>query len=136
MVKKIFFVLVFFVNFAFSANAVYVRKLKEPNFFIPESDRMHKQEILNRKVRYNNVKAKKFLIEMKNPEYKEKAVFYKKSLDEFVKTGEFIKDETLEKDMENMKEAKVFEVVEEAPKTIETKEQKNFYSLVDKVIKN
>ena len=45
MKKIVLSFLVLFMSMDF-VSAQYVRKLKEPEFFIPEGDKMHKQEIL------------------------------------------------------------------------------------------
>ena len=44
--KKIIVVILFFVVSFRLADARYVRKVREPNFFIPKADRMHKPEKL------------------------------------------------------------------------------------------
>ena len=136
MIKKIVFVLGILIFLAAEASALYMRKLKEPDFFIPESDKMHKIEKLPEVEGLKNSEKKKKVVFKKVPSYKEKYGLYKDKLDEFVKTGVFTKDESLEKDIAEMNEEKVFEVVEEAPKTFETKEQFNFYVLANKLIEN
>ena len=42
----LFFLVIFFM--LNNAGAQYVRKIKEPDFFIPYKDRMHKPEVLNK----------------------------------------------------------------------------------------
>ena len=138
MIKKIVFACLIVVAFVSTSNALYVRKLKEPEFFIPETDKMHKIEKLPvvEGLENNKKEVKKDISFSKIPPYKNKFDLYQKKLDEFVKTGVFPKDENLEKDMADMSEEKVFEVVEQPMKTFETKEQYKFFVLAKKIAEN
>ena len=104
------------IFFTAAAEARYVRKLREPDFFIPVDDRMHKPEKL--------------------PEYKKKYSRYLADMAVFANTKSFPVNEAFDADMAVFTDGKIFEVTETADQNITTREQKSFYSLVDSIVKN
>lgn len=124
-----------FMLIAFDANARYVRKLREPDFFIPEQDRMHKPEKLP-EINFlvnNDRKMENFT---KIPDYKLKYSEYLADMNAFAKNKILPENQKLNNDLAAMENGSVFEVVSETDNKISTKEQKEFYSLVEKMIYN
>ena len=130
---KILLSIIFFLGyFAIEAEALYVRKIKEPEFFIPQQDRMHKPEKLP---------PIKTLIEEKQvvykiPEYKNKYNQYVEEIESFVKTNMMPENKDLNEDLNMMSSGEIFEVKDEDIEEVATKEQKEFYFLTDKIIQN
>lgn len=130
--KKIYWLVgVFCCVFVWQTEAVYVRKLKEPVFFIPEKDRMHKQEKLP--VIKNNVNKKN---NKEKPEYKKKVDKYMNDLKQLDESGILPKDKELENDLADMQTGDIFVVDENMSENLNSEETKNFYLLVDDVLKN
>ena len=122
---KIFLTL-FFVFFAvFSVDAGYVRKIKKPNFFIPEAYQMQKQERLpETSFSYPS----KYV-----PEYKRKYNEYFNDVRVFAKNGIMPRNLKLERDLNAMQKGDVFEV--EASSNIdESKEIKKFYDIAEDIL--
>lgn len=130
---KILLSIIFFLSyFAIEAEALYVRKIKEPEFFIPQQDRMHKPEKLP---------PIKTLIEEKQvvykiPEYKNKYNQYVEEIESFVKTNMMPENKDLNEDLNMMSSGEIFEVKDEDIEEVATKEQKEFYFLTDKIMQN
>lgn len=131
-----FWMLFLFVFLSYSiSDARYIRKVREPDFFIPESDRMHKPEKLP-VIEKKQVKKIKEDIFKEIPEYKNKYNKYLSDMEIFKKTGFLPYNEDLEKDLSCMETGKVFEVITDDVNTVKTKEQNDFYLLVKDIIKN
>ena len=134
--NKIILALLFVVAVVFSADARYVRKLREPDFFIPEKDKMHKPEKLPKIVvlrPQKKVKEEKFT---KVPEYKTKYNKYIAGLAVFANTKKMPEDIEIQADLAKMESGEVFEVTEDVSQEITTKEQKEFYTLAAKILNN
>lgn len=132
--NKLIAVLLIAAAVVFSADARYVRKLKEPDFFIPEQDKMHKPEKLPKIVVLKpkaKVKEKKFT---KIPEYKTKYNKYIASLAVFANTKTMPDNSEVQNDLAKMETGEVFEVTEEVSQEITAKEQKEFYTLAAKIL--
>lgn len=131
-----FWMLFLFVFLSYSiSDARYIRKVREPDFFIPESDRMHKPEKLP-VIEKKQVKKIKEDIFKEIPEYKNKYNKYLSDMEIFKKTGFLLYNEDLEKDLSCMETGEVFEVITDDVNTVKTKEQNDFYLLVKDIIKN
>ena len=134
---KIIFVMAFLVSF--SVQAVYVRKLKEPDFFIPEGEQMHLQEKLPP---LKDVHGKIVSVNEKEdiytevPEYKKKYDNYLEDVAVFIKTKEMPENKVREEDLKAMESGEVFEVTQEASQEARTKEQKEFNTLLQKIVKD
>lgn len=135
MKKIVLFFLLFAVAVSF-AEARYVRKLKEPDFFIPEKDRMHKPEELPKVVVLRPKQENKVDNYSEIPEYKIKYNKYVAKLAVFAKTKEMPEDTDVQTDLAKMESGDVFEVTEEASQKITAKEQKEFYTLAAQILKN
>ena len=130
--KVVFFIFFLLIS---TTEARYVRKLKEPEFFIPEYDKMHKPEKLPKvKVASSTIKKEQKL--KKIPDYKNKYNEYIADLAFFSKTKEMPENSKLIKDLEAMKEGSIFEISENVTQDITTKEQKDFYSLAAEILNN
>ena len=126
------------ILFAAAAEARYVRKLIEPDFFIPADDRMHKQEKLppvQKTVSKDSAGEEKAKL-TDIPEYKKKYSRYLADMAVFANSKSFPVNEAFNADMAAFTDGKVFEVTETADQKITTGEQKSFYFLVDSIIKN
>ena len=127
------------ILFAAAAEARYVRKLIEPDFFIPADDRMHKPEKLppvQKTVSQDSTEEEKQVKFTEIPEYKKKYSRYLADMAVFANSKSFPVNEAFNADMAAFTDGKVFEVTETADQKITTGEQKSFYSLVDSIIKN
>lgn len=127
------------ILFAAAAEARYVRKLIEPDFFIPADDRMHKPEKLppvQKIVSQDSTEEEKQVKFTDIPEYKKKYSRYLADMAVFANSKSFPVNEAFNADMAAFTDGKVFEVTETADQKITTGEQKSFYSLVDSIIKN
>ena len=146
MVDNMKKLILFFLVFILSENNVYaeyVRKIKEPDFFIPYSDRMHKPEILptvkkqdksiNKTVK-NNQKSKTSF--NKKPEYKSIYDNYLKEVNNYLLTKKFERSDILEADLSVMSDGNIFEVKDDSSTSITTQEQYDFYMLAKKILKN
>ena len=131
-------IFVFAIFFSFSVQAGYVRKLREPDFFIPEGQQMHRQEKLppvNRPVlRKKDVEKKEIYTEI--PEYKKKYENYLADISFFVKNNEMPENAILENDLKAMETGDVFEVIQSVPENVTTKEHKEFELLVQEILNN
>ena len=147
MKKIVLSFLVLFMSIDF-VSAQYVRKLKEPEFFIPEGDKMHKQEILpqikkqvistpktqniNKKDKENN--KEKIFSEI--PEYKKIYDGYFSNINDYMKNKKFSDNIELDKDLALMSDENIFEVNDDTSDKITTKEQYDFYMLAKKILEN
>ena len=124
--------------FCFEADARYVRKTIEPDFFIPSEDRMHRPEKLPPLNKlFSDKKTKKY--SAKIPAYKQKYSQYLSSMAVFASTGSFLVDKDFDADMAAFEDGKVFEVEQQpaaVPAEMLSEEQRNFYDMVDAIIKN
>ena len=126
------------IFFTAAAEARYVRKLREPDFFIPADDRMHKPEKLppvQKTVSKDSAGEEKAKL-TDIPEYKKKYSRYLADMAVFANSKSFPVNEAFNADMAAFTDGKVFDVTETADQKITTGEQKSFYSLVDSIIKN
>lgn len=138
--KKFFLLVLCLFFICFSAQARYVRKVREPDFFIPEQFKMHQQEKLpavnvkfTEKTKIRKKETEKFT---EVPEYKEKYGEYLEDIKIFSKEGLMPENVKLENDLNLMSEGTVFEVTASAPENIVTKEHKKFEDIVDNILKN
>lgn len=123
--------------------AQYKRKLKEPDFFIPYNDRMHKPEVLPKlkniantahKTVKNNKKDDVFFEE--TPEYKKIYDDYFNTIKNFMLTKKFEENGSLDNDLSMMISGDVFEVTEDTLSNITTQEQYDFYMLAKNILDN
>ncbi|MBE6444015.1 MAG: hypothetical protein E7020_05045 [Alphaproteobacteria bacterium] len=138
--KKGIVVVLFFVVFSFLADAHYVRKVREPDFFIPEADRMHKPEVIP-KIRYvqenkKEIKTEENKVKMSIPEYKNKYSRYIEDMVVFAKSKVMPENEELKKDLNYMLTGEVFEVTENVPEAITSLQQEEFYRITNKILEN
>lgn len=150
MKKIVLSFLVLFMSMDF-VSAQYVRKLKEPEFFIPEGDKMHKQEILPQikkqvistpKTQHINKKDEKNKKNNKEkmfsevPEYKKIYDGYFNNINDYMKNKKFSDNIELDKDLALMSNENIFEVNDDTSDKITTKEQYDFYMLAKKILEN
>lgn len=114
-----------------SAEARYVRQLKEPDFFIPETDKMHKVEKLPDSKKYIEYDR-----EINKPDYKKKYDVYLANLKKFADDGELILDDNIAVDIAKMTTGDIFVVESEPLETNDTQEKRDFYLLLDKLSEN
>lgn len=131
--KMLFFYLILFA--VFDVQAKYVRKLKEPDFFIPEQDRMHKPEKLP-EINFLANGFKSMPVFTKIPDYKLKYNQYLVDMAVFAENKKLPENKDLNDDLAEMNDGKIFEVNSNIDNKILTKEQMLFYSLVEKIIQN
>ena len=138
------FVLIFFVFTCDVAFAQYVRKLKEPDFFIPYGDRMHKDENISDITKKEKTTAKTHVNKQKSediifneiPEYKKIFTEYTNSVNKFKKEKYFEVSDNFYNDLYLMEEGKIFEVEEDKSPSINTREQFEFYKLAKEISDN
>lgn len=129
------FLLVYFVCFA--AQARYVRKVREPDFFIPEQFKMHQQERLPAVDKKFSQKQKiKQEVFSQIPDYKRKYGEYLADITAFSKDGIMPENKELDADLSAMESGDVFEVTESAPDKIVTLEHKQFDEELKRILKN
>ena len=141
--KKFILFFLIFILLGNNVAAQYVRKVKEPNFFIPYNDRMHKPEVLQ-KIKNNEksvsktgkIKNKNKLSFNKNPEYKNKYDNYIKEINNYLLYKKFDENNLLDTDLSEMSEGNVFEVNDDVSTSIETQEQYDFYMLAKNILEN
>ena len=130
MNKKVFVIL--FLLVSFSVNAKYVRKLKEPDFFIPEIDKMHKIE----KLPVMNIKSDVIKKEIyKKPDYKKKYDEYLRDVNVFAKTRTMPENNVLQNDLASMNTGDVFEVEESSFDYSNYKEYVKFEKILKNILK-
>ncbi len=163
--KKIIILLLFFVMISIRADAQYKRKIREPNFFIPEGSQLHKPEKLpqiklpekevvkedetedkaevdgtKQEIVANNVnvgKVNKSLIDIREtPPYKYKYDEYIRDIESFYKNGVMPENAELEKDLAEMNSDTPKEVTAPAPTQITSKEMGEFYKIYQKSMDN
>ena len=141
--KKFILFFLIFILLGNNVGAQYVRKVKEPNFFIPYNDRMHKPEVLQ-KIKNNEksvsktgkIKNKNKLSFNKNPEYKNIYDNYIKEINNYLLYKKFDENNLLDTDLSEMSEGNVFEVNDDVSTSIETQEQYDFYMLAKNILEN
>lgn len=138
MKKTVFFIL-FLMSFCCLAEAAYVRKVREPQFFIPEKDKMHKPEKLpalpkKMAIEEKNQPEDKLLTEI--PDYKLKYDKFFADMKVFEKTQTFPENPELESDLKAMETGEIFEVTADDPQVLTSQEQKEFYMIAKEILKN
>lgn len=160
---KNFIVIVFLGLFtAVLAHAQYVRKLKEPDFFIPAGSEMHKKEVLpeikiipkkteksetiqedgltvkNESIKKTeNINIDASLKDKKEtPEYKKKYNQYIDDIMRFYSDGTMPKNDQLLKDLEAMNSDEKKTVVAPAPAKLTSEEMERFYVLYQEMLNN
>ena len=128
--KKLLYILILFILSSI-ADAKYIRKVSEPNFFIPEQYKMHKQEKLPLIKKY--VKNKDVKINI--PEYKKKYDEYIYDIKDFSKTGFLPVNDNLLKDLDQMSTGDIF-IVDDKYNYLKTSEYLNFNLLLENILKN
>ena len=134
--NKIWLIIPVFILTAAVADARYVRKLREPDFFIPAGDRMHKPEKLPEIKAINQQKAVKKEVFTSVPEYKTKYNKYLADMAVFANSKVLRDNVELDIDLAAMENGDIFEVTAEAPQKVTAREQKEFYLLVKKILEN
>lgn len=134
--NKFWLLLVIAAMAAVSADARYVRKLKEPDFFIPENQRMHRPEKLPKIVVIKPQPEVKKEVLKQIPDYKTKYNSYLADMAVFAHSKMLPENQKVEADLAAMDSGDVFEVTAEAPQKLTAQEQKEFYLLVEKILKN
>ena len=142
--------------FSIRADAQYKRKIREPNFFIPESSQLHKPEKLPQiklpkkevavedKTEIDNSKQEnvannvnnevnKSLIDIREtPSYKHKYDEYIHDIESFYKNGTMPENIELETDLAEMNSDAPKEITAPAPTQITSKEMGEFYKIYQK----
>lgn len=141
--KKIFLLFLMFVFVINNCFAQYKRKLKEPDFFIPYNEKMHKQEKLfllkNKGITISKTDNKKEKVEdffNKKPDYKKIYDNYLNEINIFITTKNFRENIDLNEDLKSMENGDVFEVEDDNSSDIDTQEQYNFYMLAKSLLEN
>lgn len=138
MKKTLFFILLSMVVCCL-AEAAYLRKVREPQFFIPEKDKMHKPEklpqVLKRPVQEDvDLPPQEDVFEI--PEYKRKCDKYLADIKVFEKTRVFPDNPDLESDLKVMETGEIFEVTIDDPQSISSLEQQEFYWIAKEILKD
>lgn len=146
LMKKFIWLSLFLVLLSGNSDARYERKLKEPNFFIPETAVMHKAEKLPPiKIKTQEKKEQEkeeqaidnSLYDIAGvPDYKQKYNQYLSDIRVFSKTGKMPINKTLEDDLGAMNSNETTEVTAAAPQKITSKEMGEFYNLYKKILNN
>ncbi len=145
--KNIGTILLITMMIASIAEARYVRQVREPDFFIPANDRMHKAEKLPKIKIIKPIQKPVKTVEVKTtetkkevyttvPEYKNKYGKYVANLAVFAKSKIMPEDKELEEDLKVFNEGEIFEVTQEAPQKITSAEQRAFYDIANEILKN
>lgn len=112
----------------------FARELKEPNFFIPEQDRMHKAEVLP-PIQVLGEDINLDLVQ-NVPNYKRIYNNYLERMKIFAKEGKITEDSELNESLEKMQSGNVFEVTQTVPENSAAKEDKEFIYITENVINN
>lgn len=141
--KKFILILLVLVLSNFTAFAQYKRKLREPDFFIPYNDRMHKPEVLPKLKNIENTKPKTVETNKKNevyfsekPEYKKIYDNYLSEINNFLITKKFDENKDMDNDLSLMTNGDIFEVGEDISSNITTQEQYDFYMMAKNILDN
>lgn len=141
--KKFILILLVLVLSSFTAFAQYKRKLREPDFFIPYNDRMHKHEVLPKLKNIENTKPKTVETNKKNevyfsekPEYKKIYDNYLSEINNFLITKKFDENKDMDNDLSLMTNGDIFEVSEDISSNITTQEQYDFYMMAKNILDN
>lgn len=142
--KKVVILFLFLVFWSGISNARYERKMKEPDFFIPESEIMHKAEKLPplKLKRQENVsdtavndEANQSLYDIKEiPEYKKKYDQYLADIMIFKNTEKMPENKVLDDDLAAMNSNEKKEITAPNPQKITSKEMGEFYSIYRKIL--
>lgn len=115
-----------------------MRQLKEPEFFIPDKDKMHQPEKLpqiyfEQKAEVGKA-AKKADSFKEIPEYKTKYGKYLADMKVLAQTKQLPENSELEQDLQAMNTSETFEVTSAPITKITSKEQNEFYLLAKKIL--
>lgn len=141
--KKFILILLVLVLSNFTAFAQYKRKLREPDFFIPYNDRMHKPEVLPKLKNIENTKPKTVETNKKNevyfsekPEYKKIYDNYLSEINNFLITKKFDENKDMDNDLSLMTNGDIFEVGKDISSNITTQKQYDFYMMAKNILDN
>lgn len=141
--KKVFFICFVLVVFFNDAFAQYKRKLREPDFFVPYADRMHKPEVLPKlkKIKKSTNKTpdnkeKNETLFKEIPEYKKIYDNYLSEMTNFAAEKQFRENKNIDYDLSIMNSNDEFEVVGDDSLAITSQEQYDFYMLAKKILDN
>ena len=123
-----------FVWGGIAMETAFARELKEPNFFIPEKDRMHKAEVLP-PIQVLMEDSDWDLVQ-NMPNYKRIYNKYLERMKIFAKEGKITEDSELNESLEKMQSGNVFEVTQTVPENSATKEYRDFICITENVINN
>lgn len=156
--KKIIFFVILFLLIVDDINAQYIRKIKEPDFFMPENAKLHKQEKLpslnikkidnslaetQKNFQDNNLSEKekvsynKSLYDIREvPDYKNKYDEYIRDIKIYNNTKQMPENPELEKDLAKMNsnERKILNTP--SPQKITSEEMGNFYKIYKQIMDN
>ena len=156
--KKIIFFVILFLLIVDDINAQYIRKIKEPDFFMPENAKLHKQEKLpslnikkidnslaetQKNFQDNNLSEKekvsynKSLYDIREvPDYKNKYDEYIRDIKIYDNTKQMPENPELEKDLAKMNsnERKILNTP--SPQKITSEEMGNFYKIYKQLMDN
>jgi hypothetical protein len=156
--KKIIFFVILFLLIVDDINAQYIRKIKEPDFFMPENAKLHKQEKLpslnikkidnslaetQKNFQDNNLSEKekvsynKSLYDIREvPDYKNKYDEYIRDIKIYNNTKQMPENPELEKDLAKMNsnERKILNTP--SPQKITSEEMANFYKIYKQIMDN
>jgi hypothetical protein len=136
--RNIGFVLILLLTCILNVEAKYVRQLKEPDFFIPDKDKMHQQEKLPQIHFEKKVEAEKTVKKAASfkeiPEYKTKYEKYLADMRVLAKTKQMPENSELEQDLQAMNMEEAFEVTSAPVTKITSKEQNEFYLLAKEIL--
>ena len=156
--KKIIFFVILFLLIVDDINAQYIRKIKEPDFFMPENAKLHKQEKLpslnikkidnslaetQKNFQDNNLSEKekvsynKSLYDIREvPDYKNKYDEYIRDIKIYNNTKQMPENLELEKDLAKMNsnERKILNTP--SPQKITSEEMGNFYKIYKQIMDN
>jgi len=156
--KKIIFFVILFLLIVDDINAQYIRKIKEPDFFMPENAKLHKQEKLpslnikkidnslaetQKNFQDNNLSEKekvsynKSLYDIREvPDYKNKYDEYIRDIKIYDNTKQMPENPELEKDLAKMNsnERKILNTP--SPQKITSEEMGNFYKIYKQIMDN
>lgn len=114
-------------GWAFAQNGGYVRKTKEPEFFVPEKDGFNKPEKLPPVI----VKKEKNSVQ-ETPEYQQKYEEYQQDIQKVGSGGEIAENEGLTQALTQMDSGAVFEVKKTPSQNSAAKE--NFERVLDETL--
>lgn len=160
--KKIIFFAFLFLLIINDINAQYIRKIKEPDFFMPENAKLHKQERLPslniKKIdnsleetqknfqnnnQDNNLSEKEKVSDNKSlydiievPDYKNKYDEYIRDIKIYNKTKQMPENPELEKDLAKMNSNEKKILNTPSPQKITSEEMRDFYEIYKQIMAN